>query len=93
MFGEQLTKLRNLTPPPGDETTVRRFLATRSRGLDLARDITTTLAMGEHKFNRGNLRKLSALSTQQRRVFAKERRIAQGYGFKVCGSAPPRPLK
>ena len=78
----QAEKLRKLTPPAGDESIIDNWLSTGQTTTSLARDFAD--AIDAAKGTNGS--RLRSLAKQISAYSSKARGIAQGYGFKVCGS-------
>jgi len=74
-----LKKFQRLKPPPGDERIIRSYLDAQRETLSLLRQLGDAAEAGDREAAE---RYADAL----RESGGRAKRIAQGYGFKVCGS-------
>lgn len=75
----EIEQLRSLQPPRSDRKTINRMLALVDSQVSLDEELA-------HAFETGDTGKMEALEAQAKPIKAKAQGIAQGYGFKVCGS-------
>jgi hypothetical protein len=80
LVSNEAEQLRSLEPPDSDRKTITRMLAL----VDSQVLIEEELASASQEVN---IEKIKALLEQGKPIKAKAQGIAQGYGFKVCGSA------
>jgi hypothetical protein len=76
---QQAQALRQLEPPPGDEAIINNWLSTAESSLSLFRDLADAYDSGDEQEARFLNSEVGSRADQARG-------IAQGYGFKVCGS-------
>ena len=75
-------QIRSVTPPTGDESIINNWISIRDTGISLLRDVAG--AVDAAKGTNGP--QLQTLAKKVSSNTDKWKGIAQGYGFKVCGS-------
>jgi hypothetical protein len=76
---EEAARLRQLQPPGGDEAIINNYLSTGESAVSLLSD---TADAADH----ADVSRLRELGPELTSLSDKAQGIAQGYGFKVCGS-------
>ncbi|MEK6272977.1 MAG: hypothetical protein AABM42_10080 [Actinomycetota bacterium] len=76
---QQAERLRQLEPPPGDETIINNWLSTGEGGISLLRDLADAVDSGDGQ-------EIRSLNEQVQARFNEASGIAQGYGLTECGS-------
>jgi hypothetical protein len=79
-LAQQTAQLRQLRPPPGDEATINNWLSTAEGASSVLRDLADA-------YDSANAQRIRLLGGEFLTQSSKASAIAQGYGFKVCGSA------
>jgi hypothetical protein len=74
-----VTKIRQLRPPQGDEEIVNQWLSTAEDSIALFRDVAAAYEFGD-------VHQVHVLKAESAARANTAKGIAQGYGFKVCGS-------
>jgi hypothetical protein len=77
---EQLNKLRGLTPPEADRAVLAKYFDTIAEQKGLIRRIADALEEGDEE-------QATALASELDEGQQRAQGLAQGYGFKECGSA------
>jgi hypothetical protein len=76
----ELEALRELEPPPGDSATIEKMLGTAEEGNALGTEAAAALEEGDTS-------RFAELSKSVQSTNGRATRIAESYGFKVCGQA------
>lgn len=76
----ELDALRELEPPPGDEATIEKLLDTAEEGNSLAAEGATAL-------EEADTQDFGQLVAEGEAINHRATRLAESYGFKVCGQA------
>jgi hypothetical protein len=76
---QEFAALRKLPPPPGDAAVLQSSFDAAQQSIDLLNQISSAIRDLDASM-------VETLSGQLDASSAKARGIAQGYGFKVCGS-------
>jgi hypothetical protein len=77
----ELASLRELQPPQADEATVEKMLDTAEEGHGLGAEAADALEAGQ-------VSRFGELRQEVQAINDRAKRMAESYGFKVCGQAP-----
>jgi hypothetical protein len=78
----ELESLRGLEPPAADEATIEKMVDTAEEGNGLAGE-------GASALEEGDVQRFGALVGEGEAINARATKLAESYGFKVCGQASP----
>ena len=81
LSSEEFDELQALTPPPGDEVVLDRYYQAASESMDVVSELAAVLRTPQD-----GLQEVERLNGELEARSSEAQGLAQGYGFKVCGS-------